>query len=64
MINTINITVNGKKNKINSGMTLEEISKDYEKDYKYPILIAKVNNRLRELTEVISEDSDIEFIDL
>ena len=64
MINTINITVNGKKNKINSGMTLEEISKDYAKDFKYPILIAKVNNRLRELTEVISEDSDIEFIDL
>lgn len=64
MINTVNITVNGKKNKINSGMTLGEISKEYEKDFKYPILIAKVNNRLRELTNVITEDSDIEFIDL
>lgn len=64
MISTVDITVNGKKNTVNSGMTLEEISKDYQKDYKYPILIAKVNNRLRELTEVISEDSDIEFIDL
>ena len=64
MIETINITVNGKTKEISSGMTLEEISKDYEKDFKYPILIAKVNNRLRELTEVVSEDANIEFIDL
>ena len=64
MIDTINITVDGEKHKVNSGMTLEEISKDFEKNFKYPILIARVNNRLRELTNVISEDSNIEFIDL
>lgn len=64
MINTINITVNGKTTEISSGMTLEEISKEYEKELKYPILIAKVNNRLRELTTIVTEDADIEFIDL
>ncbi|MBE6157606.1 MAG: nucleoside kinase [Firmicutes bacterium] len=64
MINAINITVNGKEYEISSGMTLEEISKDYEKDFKYPILAAKVNNRLRELTTEVTEDANIEFLDL
>ena len=46
------------------GITLEEVSHDFEKDFKYPILLAKVNNRIRELTFALKEDAEIEFLDL
>ncbi|MBQ2639994.1 MAG: nucleoside kinase [Bacilli bacterium] len=64
MIDSINITVNNKNYKISKGMTLEEISKDFQKDFRYPILLAKVNNQMKELNEVVNEDSTIEFFDL
>lgn len=64
MIETMDITVNSKTYKLSKGMTLEEISKEFQKDYKYPIILAKVNNRLKELTETVSENSTIEFLDL
>ena len=64
MIETIEVEINGKKYQMSKGMTLEEISKEFQKEFKYPILIGKVNNRLRELTKVITHDSTIEFYDL
>lgn len=64
MIDTIDVIVNNKTYNLSKGMTLEEISKEFQKDYKYPILLAKVNNRLKELNEVVTEDSTIEFMDL
>ena len=64
MIETIEVEIKGKKYQMSKGMSLEEISTEFQKDFKYPILIAKVNNRLRELTRTIEEDSVIEFLDL
>ncbi len=64
MIETIEVEINGKKYQMSKGMTLEEISKEFQKEFKYPILLGKVNNRLRELTKVITHDSTIEFYDL
>lgn len=64
MMETIKITVNGKMYKVSKGVTLEEIAPEFQKNYKYPILIAKVNNQLRELTNPIEEDCNIEFLDL
>jgi len=46
------------------GTSLLELSKDYEDKYKYPIVAAKVNNDVKELTWKLSEDCRIEFIDL
>lgn len=64
MIETIEVEIKGKKYQMSKGMSLEEISTEFQKDFKYPILLAKVNNRLRELTKTIEEDSVIEFFDL
>ncbi len=64
MIETIEVEINGKKYTMSKGKTLEEISKEFQKEYKYPILLAKVNNTYKELTKEIIEDSTIEFMDL
>lgn len=64
MIDTITVTVNNKKYKINGNITLQELAKEFKSQYKYPILLAKVNNQLRELTEKVISDSTIEFFDL
>lgn len=64
MIEAIEVEINGKKYQMSKGMTLEEVSTEFQKNFKYPILLAKVNNRLRELTTTIEENSTIEFLDL
>lgn len=64
MIETVEVEIKGKKYQLSKGMSLEEISKEFQKDYKYPILIARVNNKLEELTKTINDDSVIEFYDL
>ncbi len=64
MIETIEVEIKGKKYQLSKGMTLEEIAKEFQKEYKYPILLAKVNNKLEELTNEVDENSKIEFCDL
>lgn len=64
MIETIEVKIKDKKYQISKGMSLEEISTEFQKDFKYPILLAKVNNNLKELTKTVDEDSTIEFLDL
>lgn len=46
-----------------SGTTLYEISKSFQKNYNFPILIAKVDNELAELSETITKRCDIDFYD-
>ena len=46
MIETLEVEIRGKKYQLSKGMTLEEIAKEFQKYYKYPILLAKVNNKL------------------
>lgn len=64
MIETIEVKIKGKKYQLSRGMTLEEIAKEFQKEYKYPILLARVNNKLEELTKTVNEDATIEFYDL
>lgn len=64
MIDTITVTVNNKKYNIRGNITLEELAKEFKNQYKYPILIAKVNNQLKELSEKVTSDTKIEFFDL
>ena len=63
MIETIEVTIKGKKYELTKGITLEEVA-NVAKDGKYPILLARVNNRLKELTATLNEDATIEFLDL
>lgn len=63
-MNNIKVTINGKVIEIVSGTTLLELSKNYENDFKYNIILAKVNDMYKELSEPIKKDSTIEFYDL
>lgn len=64
MIETVEITINKKKYKYSKNITLQEIYMEHQESHKYPIILAKVNNRLRELSYKIKEDSEVEFLDL
>lgn len=56
----IKVTVNGKVHEYNDYPLLSDIAKDLKvKD----VLAAKVNGRLRELTYILTKDSNVEFLD-
>ena len=64
MNDTIEIKISGKKYKYSKNITLLEIYKEHQEKHNYPIILAKVNNRLRELSYHIDEDCEVEFLDL
>lgn len=64
MIETLEIKVNGHKYQVSKGVTLEELASQFQKEYRYPIILAKVNNILKELTCEITNQANIEFLDL
>ncbi len=63
-MDTVKITVNKVDYFTKKNTTLEEIAKEFQKDFKHPILAAKVNNALRELNYKVNKTSEIEFLDL
>ena len=64
MIETIEVKVNNKIFKYSKGITVNEILTEHKQGYRYPIILARINNRLRELSEKIEENSTVEFLDL
>lgn len=46
------------------GISLLELSREYEKYHKYRIIAAKVDNDIKELTRELNSDCFVEFIDL
>ncbi|MCC5910235.1 MAG: nucleoside kinase [Clostridiaceae bacterium] len=59
----IAITVNDQgPYKYERGVSLEEISKDFQKDTEYLIVAAIVENQLKELNYTVDEDAEIKFI--
>lgn len=60
----INVIINNQNYKITKGTTLEELLYLEQKKHRYPILVAKVNNSLKELNYKIMKDKKIEFYDL
>ena len=64
VIEEITVTINSKEVKIPSGITLLQLSKEYQKDYRFPIILASVNNIYRELSYVINDPCGIVFYDL
>ena len=64
MSKLITVTYKGKEEKkYPVGVTLKEISKDFSKYYKYPVLISEVNNNIRELNEEVLKNIDVDFFD-
>ena len=59
----INITVNEKTYQYPKNISLNEISKEFEKDFKGIITIGKINNKLKDLNSTLDKDCKIDFID-
>ncbi|MBQ6324179.1 MAG: nucleoside kinase [Bacilli bacterium] len=64
MIQTVEVTINNKKYTYSKDITLQEIGAEHQAEYKYPILLARVNGSLKELSNKILESAEIEFLDL
>lgn len=64
MIEKISVLINKKEYEYQKGITLDEISKNFSSDFKYPIVLAKVNNKIKELNDIVLENAVIEFLDL
>lgn len=61
----INITFpNGEIETYPKGIQLEYIVKEKQPNYKHTIVAAKISNKIKELRKKITEDCNIEFIDL
>lgn len=46
---------------VSESMTLYELSRQYEKNYEYPIIVAKVNGVIQELYHTVQKDSVVQF---
>ncbi len=64
MIESIKLKIMGEEKEIPSGLTFADVAKDYQDKFKYPIILAKVKNKYRELSDYIVDNDDIEFVDL
>ena len=64
MIEDVKVTINGKEEIVPRGTTLLQLSKEYQKDYRFPIILASVNNVYRELSYVVNDPCGITFYDL
>ena len=63
-MNSIKIKYNNKVYEYNYGISLNDIAKDFQKDFKHPILIAKGNGALLTLNSKICEDTELVFYDM
>ena len=54
----------GSVREVYKDMSLFELAKEYENDFKYSIVAAKVNNDIKELGFKLSEDCRVQFLDL
>ncbi|WP_330400298.1 hypothetical protein [Tepidibacter mesophilus] len=63
-MNKVKINIMDDIREYETGITLLEISKEYEEKYDSTIVLGVVDNNLRELTYKVETDCNVEFIDL
>ncbi len=63
MFDEVKIMVEGIEEEVAVGTTLEEISKKCSSNHSYPIILGRVNNRIRELSYKVTSPKNIEFLD-
>lgn len=63
-MNNIKVNINNTSVEVQKGISLLELSKNYQNNFKHEIIVAKVDGIYRELTDTITKDCDIEFFDL
>ncbi len=58
------LTIFGNEYEYPYGITYGEVAKDFQKDFKYPIMLAKVAGNLRELSKKPEHNCEVEFLDI
>lgn len=58
----IKVEIAGVEYEYPENVTLKDISKDFQKNYKHEIILAFVNNKLRELFKQVKDDCKIRFV--
>ena len=64
MSDTVRIKYKGNEYEYPAGTKLSVIAKDFRKDYSAEIVLANVDNKLKELFHMVASDCEIEFEDL
>jgi uridine kinase len=59
---TVKVKISGNEYEYPSGITLLDISKDFQKDYGSQIILAFVNDKLRELFKRVNDNCSIRFV--
>ena len=59
---TIHLKVGEDSFEYGAGVSLEAVSRDFQKDYPHDIILARVDGKLAELSKCIDRDAEIEFI--
>lgn len=60
----INVKIKGNILEVDKGINCYELMKDYPCERKTPIVLAKIDGELRELSSTIENHCDLEFIDI
>lgn len=63
-MNDIKITFNKSEYTFKKGMTMLDISKEFQKFFKYDILSCRVNSDIVSLNHILNEDADVDFFDI
>lgn len=62
MSTNVKVEINGKEYEYPYNTSLLEISRDFQKDYKDQIILAFMNNKLRELFKHVTQNCSIRFV--
>lgn len=60
----IQVKIRGQIIEIEKDTTLLELSREYQKNFKYPIILAKVGGIYHELRDSLTKNCEVEFLDL
>lgn len=60
----IKVKINNKYINVPKTMTLQELSTGFSRYYKFPIILAKVDGHIQELSHKLKNNTEIEFLDL
>lgn len=58
----LNITICGEQRQVKRKTLLKDLAAEYKDRYEYPIVLASVNNRLRELGKGITDEGTLTFL--
>ena len=64
MAETVKISYKGNEYEYPKGVRLSDIAKDFQKDHSSAIVLAKVDNKLKELFHTVNNDCELDFEDL